>query len=121
METKAIIEGARNFSAVDTFLSLYELDDLKIRADKLMEELDFLMVPTAPTIYKIEEISNDPFQLNKNLGYYTNAVNLLNLSALAIPNGFQLNGLPIGVILIARAYMDKKLLQYGALFQQHLL
>ena len=110
-ETKAIIEGAKNFTAVDTFLSLYKLDELKSITDGLLQNIDFLLLPTSPTIYKIEEIKNDPIQLNKNLGYYTNFVNLLNLSALAVPYGFQNNGLPMGVTLIAGAYADKKLIQ----------
>ncbi|MBC8051444.1 MAG: allophanate hydrolase [Sphingobacteriaceae bacterium] len=112
-ETKAIIEGAKKFSAVDTFLSLYKLDELKILTDSLLQNIDFMLVPTSPTIYKIEEIKNDPIQLNKNLGYYTNFVNLLNLSALAVPNGFQSNGLPMGVTLIGAAYADKQLIQYA--------
>ena len=112
-ETRAIIEGAKNFSAVDTFLSLYKLEELKTVTDRLLENVDFLLVPTSPTIYKIEEIKNDPIRLNKNLGYYTNFVNLLNLSALAVPNGFQSNQLPMGVTLIGAAHADKKLIQYA--------
>lgn len=113
IETKSIIEGAKNFTAVDTFQSLYKLDELKISTDNLLQSVDFMLVPTSPTIYKIEEINADPIQLNKNLGYYTNFVNLLNLCALAVPNGFQRNGLPMGVTLIGPAYADKKLIQFA--------
>ena len=48
----------------------------------------------------------DPIILNANLGMYTNFVNLLDLCAIAIPNGFYANGLPIGVTLLAPAYQD---------------
>jgi Asp-tRNA(Asn)/Glu-tRNA(Gln) amidotransferase A subunit family amidase len=46
------------------------------------------VVPTAPTIYRIDEIEADPLRLNGRLGTYTNLVNLLDLAALAIPGGF---------------------------------
>jgi allophanate hydrolase len=115
-ETKKIIEGGSNYSAVDTFLSLYKLDDLKAKAYKSIEGMDVLVMPTTPTIYKIEDIAKEPFSLNKNLGYYTNFVNLLDLCALAVPNGFQSNGLPMGITFIAHAHHDLKLAQLGKLF-----
>ena len=48
--------------------------------------------------------------LNTNLGYYTNFVNLLDLCAVAVPAGFQANGLPVGVTLIGPAGQDRLLL-----------
>ena len=115
-ETRTIIGGAKKFTAVDAFLALYKLDDLKARIAQVMKEIDLIVVPTAPTIYTIEEINREPYTLNKNLGYYTNFVNLLDLCALAVPNGFQSNGLPMGVTMIAAAHGENKLLQLGKLF-----
>ncbi len=68
--------------------------------------MDVLLLPTAPTIYRIEEVLADPVRLNSNLGIYTNFVNLMDLSALAVPAGFRPDGLPFGVTLIARAFED---------------
>lgn len=116
VETRKIIEGAKSYTAVDTFLSLYKLDELKFKADLLIKGLDFLLVPTTPTIYKIEDIKKEPFSLNKNLGYYTNFVNLLDLCAFAVPAGFQSDGLPFGVTFIAPAHSDQRLLQLGKRF-----
>ncbi len=45
-------------------------------------------------------------RLNTNLGYYTNFVNLMDLSAIAVPAGFRVNGLPFGVTLIGPAFAD---------------
>jgi len=117
-ETRTIIEGANKFSAVDAFLSLYKLDDLKTRITQIMKGIDLIVVPTTPTIYTIEDINREPFALNKNLGYYTNFVNLLDLCAFAVPNGFQSTGLPMGVTMIARAHEENKLLQLGKLFSR---
>ena len=115
-ETRTIIGGAKKFTAVDAFLSLYKLDDLKARTAQVMKGIDLMVVPTTPTIYTIDDIKREPYTLNKNLGYYTNFVNLLDLCALAVPNGFQSNGLPMGITMIAAAHEENKLLQLGKLF-----
>jgi allophanate hydrolase len=72
-----------------------------------------LLLPPAPTTYTISEVVGDPARLNSNLGYYTNFVNLLDLSAIAVPAGFRPNGLPFGVSLIAPAFTDLSLLHLG--------
>jgi len=56
--------------------------------------VDILVAPTAGTIYRIAEVEADPVRLNSNLGRYTNFMNLLDLSAIAVPAGFQRDGLP---------------------------
>src|SRR5205823_4627296 len=44
-------------------------------------------------------------------GYYTNFMNLLDLAGVAIPAGFQKDGLPFGVTLVARAFSDAGLIE----------
>ena len=115
-ETRTIIGGGKKFTAVDVFLSQYKLDDLKAKTAQLLKGIDLIVVPTTPTIYTIDDVNREPFALNKNLGYYTNFVNLLDLCAFAVPNGFQSNGLPMGITMIARAHEEDILLQLGKLF-----
>jgi allophanate hydrolase len=76
-------------------------------------------VPTTGTIYRIAEIAADPLKLNATLGRYTNFANLLDLAAIAVPNGFQSNGLPAGVTLLAPAFHDPLLAAVGGAFQRH--
>ncbi len=109
--TKKIIEGAKKFNAVDTFQAFYTLKTLQREAEKVWDLVDVMLTPTAGTIYTIAEVNADPVQTNTNLGYYTNYMNLLDLSALAIPAGFQENGLPFGVTLFAPAFADDALLE----------
>jgi allophanate hydrolase len=68
-----------------------------------------MLLPTAPTTYTVEALQADPIRLNANLGLYTNAVNLLDCSAIAVPAGFGANGLPAGVTVIGRAFQDDAL------------
>jgi allophanate hydrolase len=108
-----IIRGGANYSAVDGFRGAYSLQGIRKKADVIMEKVDFLLLPTAPTTYKISEVVENPIELNSRLGYYTNFVNLLDLAAVAIPAGMKSGGLPFGVSLIGRAFADDGLLLMG--------
>ncbi len=108
--TKQIIGGASKFDAVAVYQAMYQLKALQREASKTWDMVDVMLTPTAGTIYTIAEVQADPVQTNTNLGYYTNFMNLLDLSALAIPAGFQSNGLPFGVTLFAPAFSDDALL-----------
>jgi allophanate hydrolase len=107
---RGIIEGARRYSAVDAFDAEYKLRDLRRAAEGQWENMDVLLLPTTGTIYTHEAVAKAPVQLNTNLGYYTNFVNLLDLAAVAVPAGVRANGLPFGVSLIGRAFSEQALL-----------
>lgn len=107
---RGIIGGATKYSAVDSFLAQYRLEELRGAASDAWNQLDMLLLPTTGTTYTIAEVEADPVRLNTNLGFYTNFVNLLDLSAVAVPAGFRPSGLPFGVSLIAPAQTDRALL-----------
>ncbi len=105
-----IIAGAKNFSAADAYTGMYQLEALRKEAALVWMQIDCLVTPTAGTIYRIDEMEADPIRLNANLGYYTNFMNLLDCAAIAVPAGFQENGLPFGITLAAPAHQDIPLL-----------
>jgi allophanate hydrolase len=106
----AIISGAGRYSAVEAFDAHYTLEDLRSETAKVWDHVDFLLLPTVPTQYTVKEVQQSPVELNSNLGYYTNFVNLFDLAAVAVPAGFKANGLPFGVSLIGKAFTDDGLL-----------
>jgi len=110
---RTIIQSAAGLSAADTFKGFYRMDNYRQQAQAAFNEVDFLFLPTAPTHYRIDEVLNDPYETNKKLGTYTNFVNLLDLSALALPGGMTEQGLPFGYTLIAPAFHDYFLLEVG--------
>lgn len=112
--TRGIILSGAKPSAIDAFEGFYRLAELKRRSDEIMATIDFLVTPTAGTIYTREDVRNNPLELNTNLGYYTNFMNLLDLSACAVPAGFTLEGIPFGVTLAAPAWSEHLLLNIGA-------
>lgn len=115
--TKNIIGGATKFSAVDTYNAQYKLKMLQRKAEAVWHDIDIMITPTAGTIYKIAEVNAEPVTCNSNLGYYTNFMNLLDLSATAVPTGFQANGLPFGITLCAPAFNDGQLLMLADTLQ----
>lgn len=111
---RKIINGGENINAINYFESEYILKKNRKKAEKLFEEFEFMLTPTTGTIYKIEEVNNNPIELNTNLGYYTNYMNLLDLSAIAVPAGNRTNGLPFGVTVVAKNFEEEKLLSYAS-------
>ncbi len=111
--TRDITAGGARYSAVDAFEAAYRLQELKRRAAAELNQIDVMLVPTAPTIYTLEQIAADPVRLNSNLGLYTNFVNLLDLAAIAVPAGMRSDGLPSGITLIAPAFSEPLLCELG--------
>jgi len=117
--TKQIIGGATKFSAADTYVSQYKLKALQRKAEAVWDNVDIIVTPTAGTIYTIDEVNADPIRCNSNLGYYTNFMNLLDLSATAAPTGFLNDGMPFGITICAPVFKDKQLLSLAAKVQNH--
>jgi allophanate hydrolase len=115
---REIVLGARDMSAVDAFRGAYGLEGYRRRADAEWAKMDVLLLPTAPTIYKVADMLADPVRLNSNLGRYTNFVNLLDCAAIAIPAGFRPDGLPGGVTLVGPAFCDDALAALGQRLHQ---
>jgi allophanate hydrolase len=117
--TRAVIANAARFDAVATFKALYRLEALKRRAAALWRQFDVLVVPTSGTIFTLEQLAAEPVRHNTELGYYTNFVNLLDMSALAVPAAIRPDGLPCGITLIGPAFADGKLAAIGAAFHRN--
>jgi allophanate hydrolase len=115
--TRAVIETGHRFSAVDAFNGQYRLAELASATLAAWERADVLLLPTTPTIYRVDDVAAKPILLNSRLGTYTNFVNLLDLCALALPTGFRPDGLPQGVTLMAPAWSDRMLAGPGRVWQ----
>jgi allophanate hydrolase len=115
--TRDITLAAKGLSAADAFAGTYRLQELKRTCDKVWKSVDCIVTPTAGTIYTVDEMQNDPIRLNSNLGYYTNFMNLLDYSAVAVPAGFMSGGLPNGITVFAPAHQDVPLLHLAERLQ----
>jgi allophanate hydrolase len=116
--TREIIASGLRYSAVDLFRAQHRLADLRVECEDALRDADLLVVPSAPTIYRIAEVEADPVTLNSRLGRYTNFVNLLDMAAIAVPAGFRDDGLPFGITLVGRALSDRALAALGDRFME---
>ncbi|MBL9216649.1 MAG: allophanate hydrolase [Opitutaceae bacterium] len=110
----AIILGGEVHSAASAFAAAYELAALRRTADRVLADIDALVIPTIAGPYRVAEVQADPVRLNSRLGHYTNFMNLLDLCGLALPAGQFAAGPGFGVTLCAPAWREPHLLELGA-------
>jgi allophanate hydrolase len=113
-----VIATGKRHSAVNAFNALYRVRALEAATRHVWNEFDVLMVPTAPSLPTRADIAKEPIARNSELGTYTNFVNLLGLSAIAVPFAFTPDGLPFGVTFIARGGNDWALIEFAARWQR---
>ena len=113
--TREIILGGARASATEAFAAFYKLEDLRRVADHVFRQVEALALPTAPTVYTVDQVLADPIQLNSRLGTYTNFVNLLDLCGLALPAALH-GARPFGVTLLAPGGQDALLASIGRIF-----
>lgn len=116
--TRAIIESGKHPPASDFFQARYKLAECKRLADIEMAKVDFILAPTTPRNFTVKEVEAEPVKLNSALGTYTNFMNLLDFSALALPAGRYQGKLPWGVTVFAPAWMDRALLEIGGKYER---
>jgi allophanate hydrolase len=107
---RALIQGGAGISAAQAFDGFHALKAHEQAAIALWTQVDALLLPTAPTAYRIGEVLAEPFALNAQLGLYAHFVNLLDMAAVAAPAGFVDTGVGFGVSLIGPAWSEARLL-----------
>lgn len=144
--TYLILKNAYYNKATGAYSDEWAINLIKQQViNKDWERFEFMLLPTTPTIYRLDEVRNgyeldlgpNPTdeqlaekaaantQLNTNLGTYTNFANLLQTTAIALPAGFRTmnNGtdvLPFGVTLFADTLNDCELLDLAERYEAEL-
>ena len=112
-----IIAPGKDALASDLFKAQYRLQELKQQCDAILERFDCLLTPTAGRFFTVEELLEEPVLRNSQLGHYTNYMNLLDMSGLAIPTAFTQQGRPFGITLVGAAFGDRSLLSIAKRFE----
>lgn len=115
---RGIIAKGKGYQAADVFEAQLQLRLIAQQVAPLWQDIDLMLVPTAPTHYGIGQMLDDPVVLNRNLGVYTNFVNLLDYAALSVPGSLREDGLPFGVTLIGPCASDWALAELGQRYHQ---
>ncbi len=108
---RSIVEAGKGISAVEAFRGFHALQRQARWTETLWQSIDVLVLPTAPTIYRVSDVLAEPITLNTHLGWYTNFVNLLDMTAIAVPAGYRRNATGFGVSFMAPAWADQALLE----------
>ena len=115
---RRVVLGGAALSAADAFRGAYRLAELRRRTDAVWAAVDALLIPTAPRHPTHAEVASDPVGVNAQLGVWTNFVNLLDLTAVAVPAAPRDDGLPFGVTLVAPAWSDLALLSLAGAWER---
>ena len=91
---------------------------IKQAFDKAFEAYDVILGPVAPTTaLKLGESLSDPLKMY--LGdIYTVSVNLAGLPGISLPCGYDSNGLPVGLQLLAKPFDEKSMIRAAYAFEQ---
>jgi aspartyl-tRNA(Asn)/glutamyl-tRNA(Gln) amidotransferase subunit A len=107
--------------AADFLAQRRGLENLRRRARRALEAVDFLITPTTPfAALSLEEVDRQDayFPANALCLRNTVPVNLLGLCAISLPCGFTQQGLPIGLQLIGHPFDEARLLRLAHAYQQ---
>jgi len=107
--TRGILEGGLTRRTVDAFAAFHRLAEARRVASELFRQYDALLFPTVPFCPTLAEVRADPVGVNSQLGRFTNFVNLCDMAAIAVPAGFDGNGMPIGMTLAGPAWSEGRL------------
>jgi len=110
---RGILAQGRRYSAADFVDAQTRLRALGQRAAAMWQDIDVLLVPTAPTHCTISDMQASPVERNRRMGAYTNFVNLLDYAAISVPSNLLPGGLPFGITLIGPCGSDFQLAELG--------
>lgn len=106
------------------YYDAYYLKAQKVRSllikdfDKAFEKVDAIIAPVSPTpAFKLGEKAADPLKMYL-ADIFTVSANLVGVPALAIPNGFNTKGLPLGFQLIGPKFSEPVLFELGKMFEE---
>jgi aspartyl-tRNA(Asn)/glutamyl-tRNA(Gln) amidotransferase subunit A len=106
------------------YYDAYYLKAQKVRTlikrdfERVFEKCDLIVTPTAPTTaFKLGEKMSDPLQMYLS-DIFTISVNLAGLPGLAMPCGYDRNGMPIGLQLIGPPFGEESMLRAADAYER---
>ena len=115
---RTFIEGGCMFTGTQYYQALAYRTLLKKELEEAFKDVDVIVMPTLPfTALSID----DPIEQEDPLGEglrYTGIPSITGKPALDIPAGFDSEGMPVGIMLIADSFRERLLFRVGSAFQQ---
>ena len=108
------IASGRGVSARDYLAALREQAAAKREFAAALGDADALLTPTTTTA----AIPLDAVDQSTTPAHFTRFVNALEICAVAVPGGFTVNGLPLSLQIVCRAFDEETALRIGWAYQQ---
>jgi aspartyl-tRNA(Asn)/glutamyl-tRNA(Gln) amidotransferase subunit A len=87
---------------------------IKEETEKILSQYDFIVLPTTTTTaFKIGEHEGDPISMYL-ADLFTVQANLCGIPAMSIPNGFDKQGLPIGLQIMTKAFGEGEMMAFSS-------
>lgn len=107
------------------YYEAYYLRALKVRTlikqdfDRVFDNFDCLLTPTSPTAaFRIGEKIADPLKMYLS-DIFTISANLAGIPAISIPCGFTKKGLPVGLQILAKPFLEDMLFRVAYTYEQN--
>ncbi|MDY3258349.1 MAG: allophanate hydrolase [Ruminococcus callidus] len=94
--------GSEDKTAAKLFDDLHKLQYYRHKAKEIIENAVMIM-PTAGGTFTRDEVRKDPVKTNSLMGLYTNHCNLLDMTAIAVPENSKDKNLPFGITIFGLA------------------
>jgi len=111
--TRERLESVRNQPAIDYIRAQRARNDIRAEFRHVFERVDVLITPTMPATAPL--IGAEFLMVSTRFTY---PFNLAGLPVLAIPCGFDSQGLPIGMQIAAHAWQEARALKVGHAYQR---
>ncbi|MDB5516738.1 MAG: putative amidase [Tardiphaga sp.] len=121
---RTVVAGGRAYSGIDYIEASFRRNALRASFLNLFQKVDALVTPTvATTAFAAGTLGVDRIDgtaVDRHLGWspFSWPINLTGLPAATIPCGFDLNGLPIGLQIVAPWLDEALILRIAAAFER---
>lgn len=91
---------------------------IRDKTNQILQEFDFIMLPTAPTAaFNIGQKSDDPV-VNYLADIFTVQASLAGIPAISLPVGNNTEGLPLGMQFLGKRFGEAELLSFSTKFRE---
>jgi aspartyl-tRNA(Asn)/glutamyl-tRNA(Gln) amidotransferase subunit A len=111
------LETGRSYSSTEYSLARHTQAEMKHRFVQFFENYDFILLPTTPITAPLIQ-GNDAVEQARRLTRLTSPFNLTGLPAISIPCGFNKEGLPIGLQIVAKAWNEAGVLRAAHAYER---
>lgn len=116
------LESIYSLSVTDYYERVFERFQFRDRVRAFFEEYDILATPALPVTAFDVGRNVPPGHEDRDAvswGYYSYPFNLTGQPAISVNAGFDADGLPVGLQLVARPYAEETLFSLAAAFEEH--